>query len=214
MAYKFPEGGKFLFSNTFAAAKTMTSASNANPVVIGSVAHGYVDGDELLVSCNWEDATDSVFRADQLSVDTLSLLGLDTSSTNLFTAGGGDGGTMRKISNWIEVPQVLTIDTQGGDVRSATINPVFRRNGINRPLGFNPTVITLSLGHDASLSAYQTMLGISRVFGLVAFKQLDPDGSASYGYGYMNVSETPKKSAGNPNTVTAVFSAQGRTISY
>jgi len=75
-------------------------------------------------------------------------------------------------------------------------------------------VITLELAHDASNAAYQTMLGISRVFGLVAFKLLLADGSASYGYGYMNVSEVPKVSAGNPNAVTAVFSAQGRTISY
>jgi len=214
MSYKFPEGGKFLFSNTLATAKILATMTNANPTVGTSVAHGFVDGDELLISSGWEDATDSVFRAEMLTADTVSLLGLDTSSTNLFTAGAGDGSTARKISAWVEVPQVLTIGTSGGDVRSATINPVFRRNGINRPLGFNPSVITLELAHDASNAAYQTMLGISRVFGLVAFKLLLADGSASYGYGYMNVSEVPKVSAGNPNAVTAVFSAQGRTISY
>ncbi|MBT9495374.1 MAG: phage tail protein, partial [Paucibacter sp.] len=68
MAYKFPEGGKFLFSNTFAAAKTLATISNANPAVAGSVAHGYVDADEIVLTSGWEDATDSVFRVDQLTL--------------------------------------------------------------------------------------------------------------------------------------------------
>lgn len=214
MAYKFPEGGKFLFSNTFAAAKTLATISNANPAVAGSVAHGYVDADEIVLTSGWEDATDSVFRVDQLTLDTFSLLGLDTSDTNLFTAAGGNASTSKKISNWIEVPQVLTIDTSGGDARFASVNPVFRRNGISRPLGFNPTSITLTLGHDATNANYLAMLGVSRTLSLVAFKLLLADGSASYGFGYMSVSEVPTVSAGNPNSVKAVFSAQGRTISY
>lgn len=214
MSYKFPDGGKFLFSSTFAAAKVLASMTNANPCVATSVAHGYADGDELLINSGWEDIDDSVFRADQLTADTFSLLDLDTSDTNLFTAGGGANSTAQKISNWIEVPQVLTINNSGGDPRTATINPVFRRNGISRPLGFNPTTITLELAHDASNANYKTMLGLSRSLTPVAFKLLLADGSASYGYGYMAVSEVPKVSAGNPNSVSAVFSAQGRTVSY
>ncbi|MBT9495375.1 MAG: hypothetical protein IV107_24140, partial [Paucibacter sp.] len=132
----------------------------------------------------------------------------------LFPAAGGNASTSKKISNWIEVPQVLTIDTSGGDARFASVNPVFRRNGISRPLGFNPTSITLTLGHDATNANYLAMLGVSRTLSLVAFKLLLADGSASYGFGYMSVSEVPTVSAGNPNSVKAVFSAQGRTISY
>ncbi|WP_349743927.1 phage tail tube protein [Roseateles cavernae] len=214
MSYNFPEGGKFLFSNTFAGAKILATLSNANPAAAGSVAHGYLDNDEVVLTSGWEDATDSVFRVDQTSVDAFNILGLDTSDTNLFTAGGGANSQAKKISNWIEVPQVLTIGTSGGDARFAQVNPVFRRNGISRPLGFNPTTIMLTLAHDASNASYQTMLGISRVLSLVAFKLLLADGSASYGFGYMAVSEVPSVSAGNPNSVTAVFSAQGRTISY
>ena len=48
MSYNSPEGSKFYFSTTFAAAKTVTAASNANPAVLTSVAHGYSDGDEFL----------------------------------------------------------------------------------------------------------------------------------------------------------------------
>ena len=73
MAYYFPEGSKFYFSTTFAAAKTITALTNANPAVATSVAHGYADDDELLLTSGWEDATDSVFRADQLTAEAQRL---------------------------------------------------------------------------------------------------------------------------------------------
>ena len=60
MSYSFPEGAKFLFSQTFAAAKTVTGITNADPAVATAVAHGYVDNDEILLNSGWEDAGDSV----------------------------------------------------------------------------------------------------------------------------------------------------------
>ena len=45
MSYNFPEGSRFLFSNTFAAAKTLSAMTNANPCVATSTTHGYVDND-------------------------------------------------------------------------------------------------------------------------------------------------------------------------
>ena len=50
MAYYFPEGSKFYFSKTFAAAKTISAITNANPAVATSTSHGYVNGDEILLT--------------------------------------------------------------------------------------------------------------------------------------------------------------------
>jgi len=89
MAYYFPEGSKFYFSNTFAAAKTISAITNASPALATSTAHGYVDGDEILLTSGWEDATDTVFRIDQLTADTFELEGLNTTNTNFYPAGSG-----------------------------------------------------------------------------------------------------------------------------
>lgn len=214
MSYAFPEGSKFYFSQTFAAAKTLSAMSNANPTVGTSVAHGFVDNDELLLSSGWEDATDTVFKADQLTADTFSLLGLDTTDTNFFSAGGGANSTAQKISGWTEIPQVLTIATQGGDPRFTTISPLARRNSINVPTGFNPTSITLTMGHDPANANYQTMLGISRKLGKVAFKMVLSGGAVTYGYGYMAVSEAPSLNVNQANQVTAALTLLGRAMSY
>jgi len=60
MAYFLPEGSKIFISTGFASAKTVTGITNADPAVATSVAHGYVDNDELLLTSGWEDADSSV----------------------------------------------------------------------------------------------------------------------------------------------------------
>lgn len=213
MAYFFPEGSKFYFSQTFASPKTITALSNASPAVATSVSHGYSDGDEVILTSGWEDATDTVFKVDQLTADTFSLLGLNATDTNFYATGTGTG-TAAKISGWTEIPQCLTIATSGGDARFTTINPIARRNAINVPTGFNPTSITLTLGHDPSNANYETMLDISRTLSKVAFKMVLSGGAVTYGYGYMSVSEAPSLNVNQANQVTAALTMLGRSISY
>ncbi|WGG48923.1 phage tail tube protein [Rugamonas sp. DEMB1] len=213
MAYNFPEGSSQQFSQTFAAAKTITSLTNADPAIATSVAHGYTSGDELLFNIGWEDATDTVFKVTVLTADTYSIDGLDSSDVNFFPAGSGVG-TTQKISTWIAIPQVLTIGSSGGDPKFTDVNPLAKRNGIKIPTGFNATSVTLSLGHDASNANYKTMVKISRALKKVAFKQVLNGGAVTYGYGYMSVSEMPKLNNNQVNTVDAALALLGRSISY
>jgi hypothetical protein len=213
MAYFFPEGSKFYFSQSFASAKTITALTNANPAVATSTSHGYSDGDEVILTSGWEDATDTVYKVDQLTTDTFSLTGLNSTDTDFYSAGGGVGSA-QKVSSWTEIPQVLTIATSGGDARFTTINPIARRNSINIPTGFNATSITLTLGHDPSNANYITMLDISRTLSKVAFKMVLSGGAVTYGYGYMSVSEAPTLNVNQANSVTAALTLLGRSISY
>lgn len=213
MAYYFPEGSKFYFSKTFAAAKTVSAITNANPAVATSTAHGYVDGDEILLISGWEDATDTVCRVDQLTVDTFRIEGLNTTNTNFYPPGSGTGET-RKVSTWVEIPQVLGISTSGGDARFTTISPLAKRNDINVPTGFNAMSISITLGHDPSNANYQQMLDISRTLERVAFKMVLSGGAVGYGYGYMNVAEAPQLNRNQANQVNASITLLGRFMSY
>ncbi len=212
MAYNFPEGARFQFSNTFAAAKAITIASNGKPALLTAPAHGLVDGEEFLLLSGWEDATNTIYRADQQSVDTLTALGLDTSNTAFFGAGTGVG-SLQKVTDWTDIPQVLTISNSGGDARFTTVQPLSARNAIQIPTGFNAASTTLTLAHDSKLANYQKMLEISRTQQKVAFRIISGD-SATYGYGYMSVSETPQMQSNQVNQVQCAISMLGRTISY
>lgn len=213
MAYSFPEGAKFLFSRTFAAAQTVTAVTNTDPAVASVTSHGHVDGTELLFNSGWEDAGDSVYRVDEADTNSFDFEGLDTTDTQWFSPGSGIG-SVQAISNWLEIPQVLTIATAGGDPRFTTISPLARRNSFNVPTGFNPASVTLTMGYDGQNSTYKTMLNVSRTLEKVAFKLLLAGGETSYGYGYLAVSEIPALNSGQPNQVTASFSFIGRATSY
>jgi hypothetical protein len=213
MAYYFPEGSKFYFSNTLAAAKTVTAVSNASPAVATSTAHGFADGDELLFTSGWEDATDSVFKADQLTADTFGILGLNAVNTSFYPTGSG-AGTVQKVSNWQEIPQVLTISTNGGDARFTTIEPLAKRNSINVPTGFNAMSISVTMGHDPANANYIAMVDIARGLSKVAFKMVLSGGATAYGYGYMSVNEAPSLNRNQANQVTAALTFLGRFMSY
>lgn len=213
MAYSLPEGSSQQFSNTLAAAKTITAITNANPAVATCTGHGYTTGDEIMLSSGWEDATDSVYKIESVDANSFKILGLDTTNTSFFPAGSG-GGSAQKLSAWTAIPQVLTISASGGDARFTDVNPLAKRNGIRIPTGFNATSVTLSLGFDATTPAYKTMVGISRSLSKVAFKQVLSGGFVQYGWGYLTVSEFPKLNNNQVNTVDAALTFLGRTMSY
>jgi len=213
MAYSLPEGSSQQFSNTLAAAKTITAITNANPAVATCTAHGYTTGDEIMLSSGWEDANDSVYKIESVDSNSFKILGLDSTNTSFFPAGSG-GGSAQKLSAWTAIPQVLTISASGGDARFTDVNPLAKRNGIRIPTGFNATSVTLSLGFDATNASYKTMVGISRSLSKVAFKQVLSGGSVQYGWGYLTVSEFPKLNNNQVNTVDAALTFLGRTMSY
>ena len=149
MALYFPEGSSQQFTQSFAAAKTISALTNANPAVATSTAHGYATGDEILLTSGWEDATDTVFRVTVIDANSFSIQGLDSSNTSFYPVGTGVG-TAQKLSGWTVIPQVLTISGSGGDARFTDVNLLSRRNGIKVPTGFNATSVTLTMGHDAA----------------------------------------------------------------
>ena len=213
MAYYFPEGSKFFFSRTFAPARTVSAITNAQNAVATSTAHGYVNGDEILLTSGWEDATETVFRVAQLTADTFRIEGLNTTNTTFYPTGSG-AGQARRVSNWVEIPQVLGISTSGGDARFTTISPLSKLSDINVPTGFNPMSINVTLGHDPAIASYQTMLDISRTLEKVAFRMVLSGGAVAYGYGYMSISEAPQINRNQANQVNAAITLLGRFMSY
>jgi len=214
MDFFFPDGSRLYYSNTFAAAKTITGISNASPDALATAtAHGYSDNDEFLYEGEWEDADGMVFRADQQSTDTFKILGLDSSDTDFYPAGGA--GTAKKISSWVQIPRLKNdITTDGGDPRFVEINLLARRNGIRVPTGFNPSNFGVSMYDDPSNAVQAAMLAISRKLSPVAFKMVISGGSVSYGYGYMAVSEMARMQSGDANSRAVSLALVGRWQTY
>ena len=169
MAFYFPEGTRLYFSTTLDTAKSITALTNANPAVATSAAHGFVDGDELLVNSGWGDIDEMVFKADQITADTFGLVDLDTTDAGFYPPGSGTG-TAKKISTWVEVPQLLTLSTDGGDTRFTDVGLLSRRQDIRIPTGFNPSSMNMTLAWDPNQANFKAMLAISRTIRQAAMK--------------------------------------------
>ncbi len=212
--YYFPQGTKVFFSTTFAAPKTLTAVTNASPAVATAVGHGYVDLDPLLLSSGWADANDTVFEADQLTADTFGLLGLNATDTNVYGSGTG-GGTAKKISGWTEIPQILSLSTNGGGIKYGTIEPLGSRQSLKQPVGFEAIGVDLKVGYDPSNAVLTALQSLTRTFSKAAFKLIIPGGGRVYGYGNIAASEFPEVS-GSTNAIqlSIGFGFDGRAISY
>lgn len=213
MAYFFPEGTKVFYSNTFATAKNLTAVTNASPAVATCVGHAYVDLDPLLIKSGWEDANDCVFEADQLTADTFGITNLDSTATSWFPSGTGVG-TAQKVSDWVEVPQILDISPNGGGIKYGTVSPLGARNDKKQPIGFEAQGVDLKIGYDATNATIKAMQAITRVFGKVAFKLVIPGGGRIYGYGNLACGEFPEMSKGNAIQLAVGIGFDGRAISY
>jgi hypothetical protein len=213
MAFYFPEGSAIYFSSTFAAEKTVSALSNANPAVATSTAHGYSDNDEVLYEGGWEDYDESVFTVNQTATDNFEFLGMNATNTTFYPAGSGTG-TAKKISSWVQVPQVLSVSSEGGDTRFTDVQLLAKRNAQVIPTGFTATRIIMSLAHDPDDANYVSMLDIARASTKVALKMTIGGGAVLYGYGYMTVNEMPSLNVNQVNSVQASIALQGRLLSY
>lgn len=190
MSYYPIVGARFQIGTVLASAKTISAASNGAPPVLTSTTHGYVDGDEVLYACDWEDFNESVFRVDQLTTDTFSLPLQSSVNTDFYPAGGGVG-TTKKVTTWLSMGQVLEVTGGGGTPRNETLNPLDRRNPVLIPTGFDSATINFVLGMDLARTDQQTLLGYSNAQTKVPFKFVLPGGGYLYAYGIPSMSRMP-----------------------
>lgn len=183
-------GAKFFVSTGLASAKTVSAITNASPAVATATAHGYSDNDEVLMVSGWEDTDKSIFRVDQLTTDTFSLPGFDATNTDWYPAGSGVG-TAQKISGWLELGQVIGVQSQGGGPRNITTNLLNRRNPIITPVGFEASSLQFTLGYDPALADQIALLAASRVLAKRAFKFVLPGSAYAYCYGTVAMSNIP-----------------------
>lgn len=215
MSYFLAEGSKFLFSTTFGSAITVNSASNADPTaLVTAVAHSLVPKDVVLFNSGWEDARDSVWQVASAAGSNLTLGSLDTSDVQWYPAGAGVG-TLQKVTNFLEIGQVLDVNPSGGGTRNVDIAPLSRRNGIRMPAGFEASSLDFTIGFDPSLTEQIALDKISRALGKkVAFQFLLAGGATGFGYGNASLSPMPKITKGGPVTKTLTVSFLGQFVGY
>lgn len=191
MSYNALIGAKFYVSTSLEAAKTVTAISNAAPPVVSSTAHGYADGNEIVLFNSWDDFNEVVVRSSATAANTFAFAGYDTTDTNFYPAASS-AGTAQRVAGWTEIGQVLGVNASGGEASFEEVKPFDRRTAVKIFTGFSGSSLEMTLGWDRSRGDQQALHTASRSAAKKAFKFVLPGGIYGYAYGTVSTSALPQ----------------------
>lgn len=213
MAARLPDGSTVEIATGYGAAKTITGITNANPAVATAAAHGFANGDFVEILSGWQRLNERIIRVSGAAAGAFNLEGMNTENQQHYPTGTA-AGSARQITQWTQIPQVLSFDTTGGDQQFATFS--YLEEDFERQL---PTVtssqsITIGIADDPTLPGYLALKAASETRALRGFRLTLPNGSRILYNGIVSLNETPQLTKGQVMQVKATFSLQSRPTRY
>ncbi len=149
MAYSLPNGSTFDFAAGYGAAVDVASISNANPAVVSAAAHGFLEGDVIVLVSAWSKLTNRAFRVGEVTTGTFELEGIDTTNTQLFPTGAGAGaGSAREVTSWVQVAQITEVAFSGGEQQFLTFAFLEDTDEKQIPTSKSAVSMTLTVADD------------------------------------------------------------------
>ena len=213
MAARLPDGAIVSLATTMGTAKTVSALTNASPGVATSTAHGFTDGDLVIMESGWSNLNNRVVRVDNSATNAFDIEGIDTTSVTLFPAGSGTG-TATEISAFTQLTQIMGFTTSGGDQQFATFSFLEQNYETQIPTITSAQTITIDIADDPTLAGYVALKAAADARATRGLKIAMPDGSFILYYGYVSFNETPTVSKGAVMQVKATFSLLGRPVRY
>lgn len=214
MSVQLPNGVVLSLATTYGVAKAVSAVSNASPAVATTAAaHGITNGSFVEVTSGWSKLNNQIVRAAAASASTLSYEGVDTASTALYAVGGGIG-SIREITAFTQISQILTLTSNGGDMQFANYSFLESDQENQLPTQSSAQSLVLEIADDATLPGYIALRAASRTRAITALKMVMPSGAVLLYNGYVSLNETPTMTKGAVMSVKATFSLQGIPVRY
>jgi hypothetical protein len=154
---QLPNGATVFIASGYAAVRPITALSNFNPAEARlAPGHGVANGDFVEIVSGWSKLDGKVVRATGVGSspsDSIDLEGIDTSSTSLYPAGSGTG-SLREISGWTQVQQILTASSEGGEQQFLTYQFLESDAEKRIPTFKTAAGITFTVADDPTLPGY------------------------------------------------------------
>lgn len=193
-----------------AAAKTISAISKANPAVVSSTAHGYNDGDIVLIKANgMTDVNYLVARVDNKTTDSFELEGVDSTDFDTFTSGTAEKVTFGASANTFQ-----DVSWSGGEAASIVISTVHTDQDYDIPGNRAPLNCSIGSLWDPADTALLAMRSFDRSKTPGCVKFTFATGATVYGCAYMSASLSPGGSAGGPVTTPVSLRFRGLLQTY
>ena len=153
MAVSLPNGALVAIASGYGTAQTVSAISNANPGVATAAGHTLANGDFIEVTSGWSRLTNKIVRVSGVAAGVFSLEGIDTTLTSIYPAGSG-AGSVRKISGWTQLSQILSSSSSGGEQQFTTYQ-FLESDGEKRiPTTKSAAGLTFTIADDPTLAGY------------------------------------------------------------
>ena len=214
MAITLATGTVIALAQTYGASVAMSAITNATEAVATLAAgHGVVAGDYLEITSGWDLLNSRIVRAKSVSTNDVTLEAINTTSTTNYPAGSG-AGSIRRITAWVNVPQVQGVSTSGGDQQYADITSLTDRTQKQVPTTRSAQAIELTVFDDPALAYYAVAVAANDSSTTIGMRISFPNGSKLVANGYLSVQKTPTIAANAPLTATLSFSAAAEPVRY
>lgn len=213
MSVSLPNGVLLALATAYAAPQTISAISNASPGVATCTAHGYANGDILEITSGWSRLNNKLVRAASVAANTFQLEGIDTSSTSLYPAGSGIG-TVRKVTTFTQIAQILELTSSGGEMQFVTYSFLEQDFETQLPTQASPQQLQITVADDSALAGYQALKVAAQTRALTGLRATLPSGALLYYNGYVNFDETPSMTKNQLMGCKGGFALQNRPVRY
>lgn len=152
MAYSLPNGSTIYIASGYASAVSVTAVTNAAPPV-ATATNTYANGDILEVTSGWSRFNGKLVRVAGVTGTTANYEGFDSTITSIYPTGGGTG-SVRKITGWTQLQQIINTQSSGGDQQFLTYQPLEADTQLRIPTVKNPFNMEIELADDPTLAGY------------------------------------------------------------
>jgi hypothetical protein len=154
MSVSLPNGALVHIASGYGASKSMSAISNATEAVATlEASHGVVENDILEITSGWSRLNNKIVRADSVSTNDVTLEDINTSSTTIYPAGTGTG-TVREITGWTQLQQILESGSNGGEQNFLEYQFLESDAQTRIPTFKNAAGLTFSIADDPALAGY------------------------------------------------------------
>lgn len=213
MAYTLPNGSTIHIGSAVGSALTVTAATNANPCVMTSTAHALSNGDYVIVTSGWARTTDRVFRVANITANTFELEGHDTSSTTIYAAGSGTG-SVKKVTTWTQITQVLSVSSQGGEQEFAEYQPLEGDRKVRIPTVKSGGSLDIEVGDDPTLAGFIAAAAANDDRVARALRITNANSSKSLFYSYVSADKVPQMNVNEVQKARISLSHLNEAVRY
>ncbi|MBW7903026.1 MAG: phage tail protein [Rhodocyclaceae bacterium] len=209
-----PSGTLLSIASAFAAAKVVSSISNAAEAVVSCTAHGYAVGDIVQLYSGWGRLNRRVVRVKSATTDAFVAENIDTTNQEFFPAGSG-GGSVRKVNTFTQISKYLNPTQSGGDPKNVTVRFMDEDTETNLNDGFTAVAESFEVDADQFGSgAYNALRALTDVQSDTVLKKTLKSGATIYTPCTVALNENVRLADGSIMTNVVAINGNGRITRY